>query len=198
MLGLSLAHILGRERLRRHPVCEVVDYAKGRVRQSHLSGDYAFRGDGHAYDVGVLGDQGHLGRRLDPRPGNLPVNAPVLYLGCGAERIDDLPSPGLVEPGYLVRSNGVERRHRTDVQRDEIVGNNERAGPQVGPQAADRRDADDAVAPGIGKVLQVARVIDRMRKDIWIAMTIDCHDPVCGRDQPGSPAAEDDTERTHG
>ncbi len=197
MLGLSRANGVGSERVSFDPVRQVVDHAQRGVRQPKLAGDDALGRDRHPHHVRVLCDQPHLGRSLEPRPRRLPVDAAVLEIRLGRDSRDDLCAQILIEGGDAMRLGPVERRDGAEVEGDEVIGNDVGARNQLGPQAANGRDSQDTVAPGVSELSEVGGMVDGVWERVRVAVAIHAHDRLPAGKEAGGTAAEDDSEGPH-
>ena len=157
-VALPVALDLGQgEVLSRDAVGEVVDHAERRVAQPELAGDHALGCDRHPDHVGVRGDQADLGRRLEPRPAGLPVDALGERLDPGlGERLDQLAAQRRVEAG----ARGAPRRPSSAVSGSasramKSSRADERPRPELGPQPADRAQREHPVAARVGEPSEV-------------------------------------------
>jgi hypothetical protein len=71
------------------------------------------------------------------------------------------------------------------VERDEVVGRDERSDRKIPPQAPHRRQAEDAVTTGVGEGAHVRPMVDEGRRDELVeTVTLD-HDVASGVEQRG-------------
>ncbi len=146
---------------------EVVDHAHRRVGEPELPRHHALRRHGHPDHVGMVGEHADLGRGLEPGPGRLPVHAAVVQrdLGAGAPGVEDAGAPRGVEPGHAVAAL-VGEGARCRAQRDEVVGQDERADAERRAQRAARVDGEDAVAAEGDERPEIGDVVDEVRRGV--------------------------------
>ena len=116
--------------------------------------------DRHPHHVREARQQADLGRRLEARPGRLPVHAPVddrVVVPHGVPRREHACAPAGVERGNEVAAFAGGHRHGPARERDEVARSDERADRVFEAQRSHRRDREHAVAPELAQRVACSR-----------------------------------------